>query len=427
METTKKKFHYGWVIAILSLLMVVCSSLWSTGMSITLSGVRETYGLSGTDISMVITVRSLAAFLIVLIFDKWYKLFGLRKGTALGIFIGAVGMLINAFAADNLVMYYIAAVLGGITYGLCLTAAAAMLVKNWFNKQRIFFLAVCSAGTGISGMIFSPILQAIINNSGMKSVFIFETVLFAVVALLMLLLLRDKPSEMGLEPFGGKDYDPSQDAKKKNNDGKKEEKKNNKVFLGSGSILIMSLFLVGLGLSASPASSQMALAFNAAGFDPMTVAYVVSFSGLCLIIGKLSYGLVADKFGHKKTAVIYTIIICVGFAAVFGAMWIPENFMMIIGYAAWGIGGAVATLGYPVWAMDFSSDEDYPKTLKKFQLGYQLGGLIGSPLPGIIFDATGSYFWFFIIPILGYGGMTLCAMLLYRKLKKARIAAGEPV
>lgn len=423
MENTNKKFHYGWIVALLSLMMVVCSTLFSSGMSISLAGVRNAFNLTGTQTSMFITVRSISAFLIVMVMDQWFGKLGLRKGITVGLFIGVVGMALFAVAGSNLPLYYVGSALGGITYGLCMMVAASMLMKNWFNAHRTLCLGICSAGTGVSNMIFSPILQMIINNYGIRQVFMFQAVLFTVVAVLIFLLVRDKPEDMGLEPVGGKDYVAGGSKK----DNQKKEAYQHKVYLGTTSILIMSVFIVGLGMSASPVSSHMALCFNAAGIDPMLIATAASMSGFLLIVGKLSYGYCSDRIGPKLTSVIFTIIACIGYGSIFMLLFIPQSFMVFIAYAGHGIGGSVCSLGYPVWAMDFSSPEDYPKTLKKFQLGYQLGTLIGSPIPGIIADATGSYCWYYIVAVICFGAMTAYAMVCYRQLARMRRAAGEPV
>lgn len=417
----KLGIHYGWLIAFVSVAMIVCSTLFSSGMSICLAGVREEFGFAGTVTSMFVTIRSLSAFLIVLVMDVWFKKLGYRYGIALGVSIGAVGMFLFSIAGERIWIYYAGAALGGICYGLCMVAAASLLMRNWFNKYRGLVLGVCSAGTGISNMIFATTLRKMINEGGVGSAYFFQMIVFAVVALLALLIIRTTPEEVGLEPVGGKDFVVV--SKKKANTSTFDHK----VFLGPGYIWAMAFFVVLLGMASSPVSSHMPIALGEAGLDPDKVAAAASMAGFLMIIFKPVYGLLADKIGQKLTSVIYTIVIVIGYTALILPLWIKSDALSYIAYAGHGMGGAVCTLGYTMWAMEWSSKEDYPKTLKKFQSAFQLGTLIASPLPGIVFDITGSYCYFFIVAVLGYALSTGFAMVFYRILAKKRIAAGEPV
>lgn len=56
-----------------------------------------------------------------------------------------------------------------------------------------------------------------------------------------------------------------------------------------------------------------------------------------------------------------------------------------------GFGTSVFNLGPPLWASDFSSKENYAKTLKWLQIFYNLGGIIFPVIPGIIAEHTGEY------------------------------------
>ena len=99
----------------------------------------------------------------------------------------------------------------------------------------------------------------------------------------------------------------------------------------------------------------------------MLIATAASMSGFLLIVGKLSYGYCSDRIGPELTSVIFTVIACIGYGSIFMLLFIPQSFMLFIAYAGHGIGGSVCSLGY------------------------QLGTLIGSPIPGIIADAAGKY------------------------------------
>ena len=72
--------------------------------------------------------------------------------------------------------------------------------------------------------------------------------------------------------------------------------------------------------------------------------------------------------------------------------WVPMAACII-----YGIAGPICSLGYTNWVADFSTKDDYSKKVKNAQLSYQGCEIIGSLIPGVIFDITGSYGGFYII------------------------------
>ena len=57
-----------------------------------------------------------------------------------------------------------------------------------------------------------------------------------------------------------------------------------------------------------------------------------------------------------------------------------------------GVGYSVSTIGPSIWAGDLSSDMEFPKIMRRFQIFYSLGALITASVPGILADRfLGSY------------------------------------
>lgn len=419
----KLPFHYGWIMTFTGLLQVACCCMFSTSFAVSLAGMRSELGFTGVQTSLFITIRSFTGLLIVMIMDRYFKRFGLRRGIPLAMGVGALGMLLYGLAGTNVWLCYAASALGGIPFGLCMMASVSILMKNWFNRHRGLCLAICSSGTGLANIIVIPLLQHIISNRGIRAAFYVQALIFVAIAGLVFLLLRETPAEVGLEPVGGADAEAGAAAGRRG--GRSGGSTAQTVFLDNRSLIMMACALFLMGMGASPTASHLVVTFTWEGIDPMTVAVGASVTGACLIVGKLSYGVVSDRFGNRAAAVMFAVIILVGYFSIFSIMFAPASAavaLMFIGSAGHGIGGSICHLGYPAWAADYSSAEDYTRTLKKFQTGYQFGTLVGSPLPGLVCDLTGTYCWYYLVPILGYGLTVLCCVWLYAKLKRKRAA-----
>lgn len=422
-RTTRKESFYPWLVVIATISMCICASLFGGSFAISLSCVRNELALTGAQTSVFTTIRSFTAFAIVLVFDQWFGKLGIRKGVTLGLISGVIGMALFSIAGTNLMIYNIGAVFGGVCYGLCLMAAASIIVKKWFNKSRGLVLGFCSASTGICNFIFSPIIQSVALKANCSAAFLIQTIVIAVIAVFCFIILREDPADIGIEPYGGLNYDPSQDSKKKAAKPKVEYK----TFLGAGSIWVYSAIIVVLGMAAVPSQTYIPTCLNTTGFDPMAIAWGASVSGIVMVFSKTAFGICADKFGAKWTTLVFSMIIGVGcFLTLFslGFVSLPA-FTPYLVYVCFGIGGAACTMGYTLFALEWVSPADHPKTMKKFQGAYQLGGLLASPLPGLVFDFTGSYTNWYIVSFIGYVLMSFGGVYLCNKITKMRKAAGE--
>jgi len=391
--------------------MIMATSLFSSGMSTSMAAIRSTYKyISATATSNILTVRSVIAVIAVFFSESYFKRFNIRKGTSLAMLIGFVGMLFLAFGNGNIVLYYIGGAIGGITYAYGLMLPASMLLKRWFNEHRGIALSIASAGTGLCSVIGAPLIQSIVQKSGLKMAFFMQCVVLLFVAALLYFVAIDDPSEIGLEPLGGKDFVV-------------EKKSSSKKFKSTGLtkqgllFLLIAAFFIGIG--AAPASSHQTLNFVTNGYDAMTVAKAISLYGLTLIISKIIYGSVLDRFGAVSTIWIYGSIMLIGriLLGLGGCMFL-NNTLMFSALIINGAGVPIETLGYPNWCADLSSKEEYPKQIKHLQFGYQLGGLLGAPLPGIVCDATGYYgSFYFFAGILSTAAFAL-ALITYKKAEK---------
>lgn len=90
----------------------------------------------------------------------------------------------------------------------------------------------------------------------------------------------------------------------------------------------------------------------------------------------------------------------------------------------YGIAGPICSLGYTNWVADFSTLEDYSKKVKNAQLSYQGCEIIGSLVPGVIFDITGSYGGYYIIAAVLTVIVALCVIRFYSARSKMVAAEG---
>lgn len=386
MENTRKRSYYYVLTVFLGTFMMFLGTQSSAGFSIIVNSLKSTYNLTGTASSFIFTAKNICAFIFVMFANKYYEKLGLRVGIALSYVYGIIGLLILRISNGNLVLIYLAAVFIGAMYAFCMILPMALLIRTWFNKNRALCMAICSAGTGLSTYLLSPLLQKRIAAEGMNGAYNTLMIFFAAGAIVMFLLLHSKPSDVGLEIYGGEDY---VDA------GKKGIKKAALTQTNKTAVVAFIVCAGLMGFAAPPAQQHLVLHFNAVGFDSMFVAKCYAYVGLALLISKPLLGVLSTKVPFGLLSVIYIVLYIVSFlmaALLANVSWVPMAACII-----YGIAGPICSLGYTNWVADFSTKEDYSKKVKNAQLAYQGCEIVGSLIPGVIFDITGSYGGFYII------------------------------
>ena len=198
---SNRKYFY-WVIAVIAFLEMGTyggainniNNLFVIPVSDTLEITRGTY-------SLALSCRSLVAILSNLVMGVFLRHFGYRKSVTVSLVIAAGGFAFLA-ASQNTTMLVMGAILIGAAEGVCAAGGVARLVGNWFHKHHGLILGVITAATGLGGSVLSIALTALMGAYSWRVSFGFSAACMMVVGLLIVLLVKDRPEDMGLKPYG---------------------------------------------------------------------------------------------------------------------------------------------------------------------------------------------------------------------------------
>lgn len=384
------KSGYKWIVcAVCCLLMFTITGLCSSAFSVYLPYLISVDGLSKTETSTLITVRSFLSFLIMFGVTKYYEKLDIRFGAALAVLSAAVGFYLYGMA-EGYRDCLVAACFVGIAYGLGGMIPITILINRWFSEKKGTALGICSAGSGVASILVPPVITHVAEGYSLQYAFLSEAAFMLVAMMLFFLLAKNRPADSDGNAVGS--------AKKKKAMGKG---------LSRAGLVTMLLAAVMIGAVAVPGNVHLAVLFKTEGYEPMLVAYILSMSGAALIGGKLLYGVVTDKIGAFRSNFVFLGLVILGLVlccmAGTQSHWIPFAAVMILGF-----GFPVATVGLSIWSADLSSPADFEVNVKRFQMGYVFGTLAFSVVPGMIADVCGSYVPAYMI----FAGMAVLSLVL---------------
>ena len=180
-----------------ALTLLVCGGLCVNAFSVTQPYILAQNGFTNTQTSMITTACSVTFLLCMFVANAYYEKLGYRVGLTLAVGLGAGSFVLFA-EAKTLLSYYLAGMLAGVSYGLGAMLPASILMLRWFSSHRGTAIGICAAGTGISAVVFSPILSARIERFSLRVCFYFEALVALFVAALVFLLIRESPESCGL-------------------------------------------------------------------------------------------------------------------------------------------------------------------------------------------------------------------------------------
>jgi MFS family permease len=129
--------------------------------------------------------------------------YGSRVMLVVGGVIMTAGLALFATSTGNLT-FYVAGALLGLGYGMSIALVPPALINTWFVARRGLVLGIVLAGTGVGGLIWATISPSLAQSSlGWRGVVWIMTATMALCTILpALFLIRNKPADVGLVPYG---------------------------------------------------------------------------------------------------------------------------------------------------------------------------------------------------------------------------------
>lgn len=382
MKEQRKNSMYYWVIAVLAFIIVFFSvGVAVTAYSATSFYVMQEWGLTNTQNSLLITIRTLSGIVAMYLTGIYYKKLSVRAGLALGLLMGAVGYVIFALG-NGLGFGYAAMILIGFSHGFSGMIAISIIVERWFVKRRGMVLGIVTTASGFTTMVFPPLLVKMVEGYSLQFTFWMVAAMFGALGILSFLIIKDNPADIGMTRLGENDS-----VEEKANRTVSEKYAPNNLHLG---LMLFVCFLIGAMCYSQ--GQVRTLAFTSVGWDAAKAAAALSGYGLFVIIGKLIYGAVTDRIPMRKCAVAFFLFIAASHVllGMTGAPWFNEIWANVANFL-YGIGGPVCTVGMALYGYEMCKNGDTTKWVRNYTVVYNIGALVFNPIAGLMADASGNY------------------------------------
>jgi MFS family permease len=372
---------YGWRIvggSFLSQAFVI--GFFTYAVSLLTQPVRETFDVGVEMVMYSLTCGTFVGLFTMPIVGILLDKLSVRIIFAAGIVLFAFGLWL--LGQSTTITQYI--VIFGITMALANAMAGAMIssaaVSRWFTENRGKALGVAATGTSVGGVLIPGLVTYWLPDYGWRGTLEnLAIVLIVIVLPVVLWTIRSWPSEVGIqEPQQGEAGSVASAAAQL---GLKDIVGNaNFWWLACALGLLFSTYTSILS-NMTPYATQLGHQEEAASGLIMVVA-------VCGLLGKLIFGVAADKLGHKLALWSAQLLVGAGFV-----MLAMEPSYPLIMLACVSIGLAAGGM-LPVWGAfiaDIFGLQSYGRAFGLMAPIITLFVMVGFPLTGRLYDATGSF------------------------------------
>ena len=198
----REKLHYAWVVAGVTFLTLLVAAGLRATPSVLIVPLETEFGWSRATISFAIGVNIFLYGLIGPFAAAAMDRFGLRRTMLGALACIAVGVILTPLMTRPWQLVLLWGVIVGTGSGATALVLGATVVARWFSARRGLVVGILTASTATGQLVFLPALASLAQNYGWRIVSL--TVAAVALALLPLvaLLMRDRPEDLGLRPYG---------------------------------------------------------------------------------------------------------------------------------------------------------------------------------------------------------------------------------
>jgi MFS family permease len=412
-------FANRWLVVVASVLGLQVGSgpilIFSSGVF--LKPVSAELGITRGDLSIALLLAALCTAVTSPFFGWLLDRFGTRRVMMPGIVLYALAVaafgLMQAQPAFVIpLIYAVVGVIGSVQTPI----PYAAVVAQWFDRQRGLALGIATAGVGLGVALLPPFLAMLIGAFGWRTAYLGLGIAVLVLAWLPVALFVREPPGLAQAAArrperGATDALPGTTAR--------EAFRQWRFWA-----LTIAFFLAVMAINGT--LTHVIPLLTDRGIAPQDAAFIFSFAGYAIILGRILAGWCLDRFWGPHVAMVFFVVPIIGIALLAGG---GTGIVPLVGavLCGAGIGAEIDLMAFLV--SRYFGLKAYGKIYGLMFAVFGIGTGIGPALSGFSFDRYHSYAPIFIVYMVAL--VITCALFIrlgpypYPASKDDSVAAGR--
>jgi MFS family permease len=194
--------HRAWAVAAVAFVAIVGAAGFRATPGVLIVPLQDEFGWSRGTISLAVSVNLLLYGLTAPFAAALMDRFGIRRVVASALTLVASGSALTTQMNRPWQLVLCWGVLVGLGTGSMALVFAATIAERWFHTQRGLVTGILTAAGATGQLVFLPLLAALVSDHGWRTASWTVAIAALSVVPLVLLAIRERPSDVGLLPYG---------------------------------------------------------------------------------------------------------------------------------------------------------------------------------------------------------------------------------
>src|SRR6185295_197104 len=196
------KIHYGWIVVGITCLVLLTSAGVRSTPGILMVPLEEEFHWSRATIALAVSINLILYGCIGPFAAAVMDRFGIRRSVLCALALVGVGVASTSLMQYPWQLILMWGFLVGSGTGFLATVLSATIAARWFTARRGLVVGILSGGASTGQLLFLPVMANVTAAYGWRTTVLCIAGVVCVVLPLVALLMRDRPSDLGLMPYG---------------------------------------------------------------------------------------------------------------------------------------------------------------------------------------------------------------------------------
>ena len=201
--TRRPRVHRAWWVTVVVLAALVCAAGFRSSTGALLEPLESEFGWSRATTSGAVTANLVIYGLTAPFAAALMERFGIRRVVALALLLVAVGSGLTVVMTAPWQLWLLWGVAVGVGTGAMALVLGSVVANRWFVEARRGLVTGVFSAAGAAGqLVFLPGIAALASGPGWRWAAVVVSVAAVLLVPLVLLVVRDRPADLGLRPYG---------------------------------------------------------------------------------------------------------------------------------------------------------------------------------------------------------------------------------
>src|SRR5216684_3841645 len=204
----RRNIHYGWAMVAVTFLTALISAGAVGAPGVFIVPLQKEFGWSTAQISSALSIRFVLFGLMAPFAAALLNRYGLRNVTLAALLTVVSALVISLAMTQVWQLMLLWGVVIGIGTGMTALVLGATIAARWFASRRGLVVGILTASAATGQLVFLPLLASLTDHMGWRVALALMCVMLGVAAFAVLMVMRDRPGDVGLRPFGDEGTQP---------------------------------------------------------------------------------------------------------------------------------------------------------------------------------------------------------------------------